>query len=209
VIPALDLRLIVVTDRSQAAPRAVLDVVRAALAAGAPAIQLRDKEASARELAEAGLALLPHVRAVGARLFLNDRLDVALAVGADGVHLGPDDIPVSAARRIVPGHFLVGFSTDDPDVARDAAAAGASYIGCGAVFGTTTKTDVGTEQIGTGRLDAVARAVGIPVVGIGGIDLSNVAEVAATAAVGAAVVGAVMSAQDIASVVCGLIEPFN
>jgi thiamine-phosphate pyrophosphorylase len=206
---ALDLRLIVVTDHSQAAPRTVLDVVRAALDAGAPAVQLRDKEASARELAEAARAMLPHVRAAGARLFLNDRLDVALAVAADGVHLGPDDIPVPAARRVVPDHFLIGFSTDDPDAARAAAAAGASYIGCGAVFGTATKTDVGTERIGTARLDAVARVVDIPVVGIGGIDLSNVKDVAATAAAGAAIVGAVMSARDVASVVRGLIEPFT
>jgi thiamine-phosphate pyrophosphorylase len=191
-----DLRLIVITDPALAAPRRVDDVVAAALAAGAPAIQLRDKRASARELAGAARALLPVVRAHGARLFVNDRLDVALAVGADGVHLGPDDLPVAAARRLAPPPFLIGFSADDPACAVEAHRDGADYIGCGAVFGTTTKPEAAGERIGLARLDAVARAVPIPVVGIGGIDADNIASIAGTAAAGAAVVGAVMRATD-------------
>jgi thiamine-phosphate pyrophosphorylase len=192
----LDLRVIVVTDRRLALPRSIQQVVQAALDAGAPAIQLRDKAATARELAETARALLPAVRATRALLFINDRLDVALAIGADGVHLGPDDIPVSAARRIAPPGFLIGFSTDDPDMARTAEIDGASYIGCGAVFGTTTKADAAGEAIGTRRLDAVARAVDIPVVAIGGITTDNAAAIARTAAAGVAVVGAVMAAPD-------------
>jgi thiamine-phosphate pyrophosphorylase len=200
-----DLRLIVITDRGLAAPRDVLTIVQAALDAGAPAIQLRDKSATAADLLRQARTLLPRTRAAGALLFINDRLDVALAAGADGVHLGPDDLPVTAARRTAPPGFLVGCSTDDPDVARRAEADGADYIGCGAVFGTRTKTEVGTERIGVQRLDEVAAAVTIPVVGIGGITTGNVAGVAASRAAGAAVVSAVMGAADPAAAVTALL----
>jgi thiamine-phosphate pyrophosphorylase len=191
-----DLRLVVVTDRQLAGRRTMSDVVEAALAAGAPAIQLRDKTATARDLCQQARALIGLVRAAGAMLFINDRLDVALAVGAHGVHLGPADLTVAAARRIAPPAFLIGFSTDDPDAARQAEADGASYIGCGAVFGTTTKPGLAHERIGVDRLNAVASAVAIPVVAIGGITVDNIAEIAASRAAGAAVVGAVMAAPD-------------
>ncbi|HSJ07840.1 MAG TPA: thiamine phosphate synthase [Longimicrobiales bacterium] len=204
-----DLRLIVITDRGLARPRDVMTVVQAALDAGAPAIQLRDKLATAAELLRQARALLPLTRAAGALLFINDRLDVALAAGADGVHLGPDDLPVAAARRIAPRGFLVGCSTDDPDAARRAEADGADYIGCGAVFGTRTKTEVGAERIGVRRLDEVAAAVDIPVIGIGGITAGNVAEVAATRAAGAAAVGEIMAASDPAAAVTALLTPWS
>jgi thiamine-phosphate pyrophosphorylase len=197
----LDLRLIVVTDRGLAAPRGVHDIVRAAVEAGAPAIQLRDKAAPAAELLQAARALLPVIRAAGALLFINDRIDVALAAGADGVHLGPHDLPLTAARRIAPPELLIGFSTDNPEMARQAERDGASYIGCGAVFGTSTKPEVGDERIGTARLDEVARAVSIPVVGIGGVGTTNIADIARTRASGAAAVGAVMGAGDPAAAV--------
>ena len=203
-----DLRLIVITDRQLALPRDVLDIVRAALRAGAPAIQLRDKQATARELFEQATRLRTLTREHAALLFVNDRLDVALAAAADGVHLGPDDIPLLAARSAIPPEFLVGISTDDPAAARQAEQHGAAYIGCGAVFGTTSK-DVGGEAIGTARLQRVVDAVGIPVVGIGGIDASNVSAVAATGAAGAAVIGAVMNTNDVESTVLSLLKPFD
>ncbi len=205
----LDLRLIVITDARLAEPRSVIDVVRAAVAAGAPAVQLRDKHATARELAEQASLLRPIVRGAGACLFVNDRLDVALATGADGVHLGPDDLPVAAARRCVPPDFLIGWSTDDPLEAARAATDGASYIGCGAVFGTTTKHEAAGERIGPRRLDEVAAAATIPVVGIGGVSPANVGEVAATRAAGVAVVGAVMAAADPAAAVRQLLAAFK
>jgi thiamine-phosphate pyrophosphorylase len=186
-----------------------VDVVVAALAAGAPAVQVRAKHRSPRELLELGRALLPAARERGALLFVNDRPDVALALGADGVHLGPDDIPVAAARRAVPSGFLIGASTDDPNVARQLVADGASYIGCGTVYATTTKPDAG-DVIGLDGLDRVARAVAVPVVGIGGIDAERAAEVAArTRAAGVAVVGAVMRAADPHAAVKALLAPWG
>ena len=206
---APDLRLIVITDAHMASPRQLVDVVADAAAAGAPCIQLRAKRASARELLEQANLLLPILRARGASLIINDRLDVAMLAGADGVHLGPDDLPVAEARRIAPPGFIIGRSTDDPILAKQAEKDGASYIGCGAVFGTTSKPEAGGERIGTERLDEVARAVRIPVVGIGGITTANVALVGATAAAGAAVIGAVMMAGDVGLAVRSLLAPFG
>jgi len=207
VRPPLDLRLIVITDRDLALPRDLHDVVARCLAAGAPAIQLRDKHASARELHQQAVALRTLTRQHGALLFVNDRLDVALAAGADGVHLGPHDLPVADARRVAPPRFLIGTSTDDPDTARRLQQDGADYIGCGTVYPTTTKADAG-DAIGLDGLDRVARAVNIPVIGIGGINAERAPDIARTAAAGIAVVGAVMAAADPAAVVAKLLGYF-
>ena len=204
----MNLELIVITDAEAAQPRSVIDVVRQALAAGAPAVQLRDKTATPRALYEQALALRLLTREFDALLFINDRLDVALAAGADGAHLGPADMPLRAARKAAPAPFLLGWSTDDPEEARRAEIAGADYIGAGAVFGTTSK-DVGGQQIGAQRLARVVESVRIPVVGIGGIDATNVAEVARAGAAGAAVIRAVMSAPDPAAAVSALLLPFQ
>lgn len=206
---AARLRLLVLTDAKLAAPRTVEEVVSAALEAGAPAIQLRDKEASPRELLSQARRLRNMTRSAGALLFVNDRVDVALAAEADGVHLGPDDLPVSEARAAVPRGFLVGSSTDDPEGARSAQAQGADYIGCGAVFRTTTK-DVGGEAIGLEGLEAVARAVTIPVVAIGGVAPEGARRISThTAAAGVAVVGAVMASSDPAAATRALLAPFQ
>ena len=197
-----------ITDAELARPRSVLDVVAAALAAGAPAVQARAKGASARELHELAEALLPLARARGALLFVNDRLDVALAVGADGVHLGDEDLPVSAAREAASHPFLIGASADDPDVARRLVRDGADYIGCGAVWATSTKPDAG-DVIGLDGLERVAVAVDVPVIGIGGVTASRSAEVAGTRAAGVAVVGAVMAAPEVGAAVEALLAPWK
>lgn len=206
--PDLDLRLIVITDARLAQPRTITAVVREALEAGAPAIQLRDKDASARQLYEQSLELGALTRKFGALLFINDRLDVALAARADGVHLGPSDMPLAAARRLAPPPFLIGWSADDPAHARAAAGNGADYIGCGAVFGTISK-DVGDERIGTDGLRAVINAVDIPVIGIGGVDTENIAVLAATGAAGCGVIRAIMSTADVAATVSSLLSAFR
>lgn len=208
----MDLRLIVITDAALAAPRAVDDVVLDALHAGAPAIQLRDKSATAAELYRQAFHLSTLVRRYDAILFLNDRLDIALAAGAHGVHLGPDDLPVDAARTAARAagrpDLIIGASTDDPDRARQLVDAGADYIGCGAIFGTTSKPELGDERIGTDRLARVVQAVPVPVIGIGGISPDNIGAVAAAGARGAAVISAVMGAENVAGVVRRLLQPF-
>lgn len=189
------LRLIVVTDPDCGAGRDVADVVRAALRGGAPAIQLRMKDASAREMAEMARVLLVHTRAAGALLFINDRVDVALAVRADGAHVGQDDLPVAAARRIVPPGFLLGVSAETAELARAAQADGADYVGAGPVYATGSKADAG-DAVGIERIAEVAAAVRIPVVGIGGITIANAPPVLAAGAAGVAVISAVMRADD-------------
>lgn len=186
----------VITDRLLAGDRGWLAVTEAALEAGATAIQLRDKDATSRELLEMALALRPLVERHGALFLVNDRFDVALAAAAHGVHLGDDDVPVAEVRRVVPRDFVVGRSADTEEAARVAEAEGASYLGVGSVFGTRTKKEVIGEVIGTEQLGRVARAVSIPIVGIGGVSAANAAEVAATGAAGLAVVSAVMAAPD-------------
>jgi len=182
----------------------VLDVVAECLEAGCPAIQHRDKESSAADLYEQAAILRELTRASGALMFVNDRLDVALAVDADGVHLGPDDIPVEAVRRSVDSTFLIGYSTDDPEAGRRAAAAGADYLGVGAVYGTTSKVGLEKEAIGPARVGLVARASNLPCVGIGGITVGNAGAVAVVGA-GVAVLGAVMLAERPGDVVSRLL----
>jgi len=201
------LRLLVITDAALAHPRSVLDVVSLALAAGAPAIQLRNKGDSPRQLVELGRALREATRGAGALLFVNDRVDLALAVEADGVHLGPHDLPVRAVRSIAPPGFLIGRSADDPKVALAAVEDGADYIGCGTVYPTSTKPDAG-DVIGPDGLQRVVRAVPTPVVAIGGITVDRAPEVAATGAAGIAVVGAVMAASDPTAVTRAFLRSF-
>jgi thiamine-phosphate pyrophosphorylase len=189
------LRLLLVTDPDAGEERAMLDVVRTALRAGVPAVQLRDKHASARELTELARVLRVATRETGALLFVNDRVDVAIAAGADGAHVGADDVPVAAARRIAPPGFLLGTSADSPDEARAAVAAGADYVGTGPVYATGSKADAGAP-VGGERIAAVAAAVAVPVVGIGGIDAANAAAVVQAGAAGVAVISAIMRAAD-------------
>lgn len=209
------LRLTVITDEALARPRALSDVVREALAAGAPAIQLRLKGATARDLLEAAHTLMPLVRSAGALFIVNDRLDVALAAGADGVHLGPDDPPVTDARSAatealgsVASVFLIGHSVDTPVAAAQAEADGADYLGVGAVYATANKSDAG-EVIGIEGLRRVVEAVSIPVLAIGGITPERARAVAGTGACGCAVIGAIMGSQEPAEAVRALLSPFG
>ncbi len=179
----------------------------AALRGGAPAVQIRAKDAAAGELYALATRVGPAVRAAGALLLVNDRLDVALACGADGVHLGPDDLPVADARRTAPAGFLIGYSTDAPEQARRAVDEGADYIGCGSVYATPSKPDTGAP-IGLERLRHVVEAVDVPVLGIGGVAPENATEVAATGATGCAVIGSVMAAPDPEAAVRALLASF-
>lgn len=202
------LRLVVITDAELSASLGLEHVVDQALRAGAPTIQLRMKNTSARELLRVAAHILPRTRSAGALLIVNDRLDVALAAGADGVHLGPEDPPVREVRDAVTPDFLVGYSADTPEAAVRAEENGADYVGVGAVYTTTNKADAG-ETLGLAGLRRVVQAVTIPVVGIGGITAERVPEVTATGAHGIAVIGAVMASGDPAQAVRDLLTPFD
>lgn len=189
------LRLIVVTDRASAHPRDVVDVAGEALRAGAPALQLRDKASPPGELLAVGRALADAARAAGAIFFVNDRLDLALAVGAHGVHLGASDLPVRAARRSAPSGFLIGATAGDSATAQTAVRAGADYVGCGPVYVTQTKAAAG-PAIGLPGLAAVAASVDVPVVAIGGVEPARAPAVFQAGAAGCAAASAVMGAVD-------------
>lgn len=174
---------------------ALREVVHAALRGGAGVVQLRDKSASGRELVAYGCALKQLCAGFGALFVVNDRVDVALACGADGVHLGPEDIDVAQARRIAP-ELVIGASSGDAEVAKELVSAGADYLGVGAIYeARPSKADASAPR-GPAVLREVRAAVGaaVPVVGIGGIDLASAAEVAAHGASGVAVIRQVVGA---------------
>ena len=202
------LRLIVITDHHLARPRKVVEIVEAALLGGAKAIQLRNKGDSANELLKTGKQLRDLTRAHEALLFVNDRVDIALSIEADGVHLGPRDPPLPEVRRIVPDEFIIGFSADDPDLAHSAVAEGANYIGCGTIYPTSTKPDAG-DVIGMSGLRSVIDAVDVPVIAIGGITNHRIPEVLAVGATGVAVASAIMSAPDAMQATCSMLTALD
>jgi thiamine-phosphate pyrophosphorylase len=190
-----DWRVYVITDSPHARGRSHRDVALAAIRGGATAVQLRMKDTPEREITALARELLPRCRAAGVILVINDRVDVALAVGADGLHVGQDDLPAVAAReRLGPGPFL-GVSAATVDEAMAAERAGADYLGVGALYATGTKSDAGSP-VGLDRVREIHRAVRVPIVGIGGITVENAADVIRSGAQGVAVITAVTLADD-------------
>lgn len=191
----LDLGVYLVTDRPALLGRALLDVVAAAVAGGASMVQLREKTASTREFVELARAVLGVTRPRGVPLLINDRLDVALAAGADGVHVGQDDMHPRDVRALLGPEALIGLSVTGEDEARGAIGLPVDYLGAGPVFATATKKDAGAPQglAGLRRMVALAQ---VPVVAIGAISLDNAASVMAAGAAGLAVVSAICSAPD-------------
>jgi thiamine-phosphate pyrophosphorylase len=193
--PALDrarLRgLYVITDAHMGGGH--LSIARAALAGGAKILQLRDKTTPPRPLLQIALQLRALTRQSNALLLVNDHLDLALLCEADGVHLGPDDWPLSAVRRAVGNRLLLGASTGTPEEARLAQQEGADYIGIGAVFGTSTKSDAG-DAIGLAGLSEVLTATTLPAAAIGGLDATNLLPTIRAGAQMACVVSAIAKA---------------
>ena len=188
------LRLYVIPDRGIGAPRSLVEQTETALAGGAAAIQLRDKQLEGRELLAAATAMAELCRRAGALFIVNDRLDIALLANAHGAHLGQDDLPAAEARRLCPPGFIIGVSVQTEEQARLAKAQGADYLGIGAVYPTRTKD---AAALGLDGVRRVAAATDLPSVAIGGINLHNAAEVMAGGVDGLSVISAVVGAKDI------------
>lgn len=191
----LPFRLYVVTDRQQTAGRPLEKVLAAAARGGAGAVQLREKDLSARELYALGVHLQEVLAPHNVPLLINDRLDVALALDAAGVHLAGHSLPTAQARRLLGAHKLLGVSTHSVEEACQAAAEGADFVVFGPVFETPSKLAYGPPQ-GLQHLAAVIRQVSIPVLAIGGVELANVPQVLDTGAYGIAMIRAVLAAPD-------------
>jgi thiamine-phosphate diphosphorylase len=169
-------------------------MVAAALRGGVTAVQLRCKERTDREFLSLAKELRTLTSLSNAMFLINDRLDIALACGADGLHLGVDDLPLADAHRIA-SHLLFGYSPETDQQAELAASLGAGYLGVGPVFGTATKPDAG-DAIGLETISRRVHLAGIPVIGIGGITPRNSASVLDAGAVGVAVVSAISMKDD-------------
>lgn len=194
-----DYSIYLVTDDGCLQGRALIDCVREALEGGVTLVQYRAKAASSAEMYAEALQLKALCDSFNVPLIINDRLDIAMAVGAAGVHLGQDDLPCAAARKILGEDYLIGVSAHNPAEAKTALQSGADYLGCGAVFGTATKADV--KKLGTEGLTAICREKGLPVVGIGGVTADNYREVRAAGADGAAIVSGILAQPDIRATV--------
>lgn len=194
-----DYSIYLVTDDGCLQGRALLDCVREALEGGVTLVQYRAKTASSAEMYAEALQLKALCDSFSVPLIINDRLDIAMAVGAAGVHLGQDDLPCAAARKLLGEDYIIGVSAHNPAEAKAALQSGADYLGCGAVFGTATKADV--QKLGTDGLAAICKAKGLPVVGIGGVTADNYREVRAAGADGAAIVSGILAQPDIRATV--------
>lgn len=194
-----DYSIYLVTDDGCLQGRALIDCVREALEGGVTLVQYRAKTASSAEMYAEALQLKALCDSFNVPLIINDRLDIAMAVGAAGVHLGQDDLPCAAARKLLGEDYIIGVSAHNPAEAKAALQSGADYLGCGAVFGTATKADV--QKLGTEGLAAICKAKGLPVVGIGGVTADNYREVRAAGADGAAIVSGILAQPDIRTTV--------
>lgn len=192
---SVDYSIYLVTDRSLAGGRSLTGLVREAVAGGATCVQLREKDTATRDFLAVARELRALLQPLGVPLIVNDRVDVALAAGADGVHLGQQDMPIEVARRLGPPGWIIGVSAESLEDAVRAEREGADYIGVSPVFATPTKTDTALP-LGLDGLRAIRRAVRLPLVAIGGIHEGNAREVIEAGADGLAVVSAIMAAPD-------------
>ena len=186
--------LYAVTDRAWLQGRSLADCVRQAIAGGATFVQLREKDAQRDEIVALGRELLDICRAAGIPFVIDDEVDIALEIGADGVHVGQDDMACENARAMLGPDAIVGVSAQTVEQALAAQAAGADYLGVGALIPTPTKPDA--VDVTLEELNAICAAVDIPVVGIGGLNAGTIGRLAGTSADGAAVVSAIFAADD-------------
>lgn len=186
--------LYVILDRTAARGRDLGEILEAVLEAGGRLVQLREKTWPSGRLLPLAERLAGRCRQAGARLIVNDRVDLAVAVEADGVHLGQDDLPPERARPLLRPGMILGVSTHSPEQARAAQAAGADYVAVGAMFPTATKPEF--ELVGPDLVRKLRGEIRVPLVGIGGITLDNVAQVIRAGADAVAVISGVCGADD-------------
>ena len=191
----VDYSLYLVTDRSLALGRGLVDIVAAAVQGGVTVVQIREKGAVTREFLALAQALKALLDPRGIPLIVNDRLDLALACEAAGVHLGQEDLPCAIARRLLGPERLLGVSVSTPEEARQAERAGADYLGVSPIFVTPTKRDT-PAATGLAGLRLIRAVTALPLVAIGGLSATNAGEVMAAGADGIAVVSAIMAAAE-------------
>lgn len=192
----MNFELYVITDETIACGRPHAEIARRAVRGGADIIQLRDKIRSSSDLSVVGREIAEITRKARAGFIVNDQLSVAIACGADGVHLGQDDMRVSTARQLAPPGFIIGVSVSTVDEAVEAEREGADYLAMSPTFSTASKYDAGPGH-GLERLRQICYAVTIPVIAIGGINRGNVEDVIRAGADGIAVISAVVASPDI------------
>lgn len=190
-----DFSLYLITDRHQTGGRPLLEVARAALEGGVRAVQLREKDMSGAELYRLALELRALTRSYGARLLINDRLDIALAVEADGVQLGINSLPVAGARRLLGREMKIGYSAHAIDEALRAQVDGADFVTFSPVYHTPSKAAYG-KPCGVKKLASAASALDIPVIALGGIKQANITETLSANVQGIAVISAILAASD-------------
>ncbi|ABR47453.1 thiamine-phosphate pyrophosphorylase [Alkaliphilus metalliredigens QYMF] len=188
-----DYSLYLVTDRSLLNGKDLMESIEAAIKGGVSIVQLREKQATSAVFYETALALKKLTDQYQIPLIINDRLDIALAVDAAGLHIGPDDLPIKKARELLGPHKTLGYSAATLAEALEAESLGANYLGVGALFPTKTKKD--TESVSLQLLQKIKSSVSIPIVGIGGISQGNASQVIQSGADGIAVVSAILSKQ--------------
>jgi thiamine-phosphate pyrophosphorylase len=187
--------LYLVTDRALSLGRSNLEVIQAAVRGGVTLVQLREKEATTKEFYEEGLKIRAYLKARDIPLIINDRIDMALALDAEGVHLGQKDMPIDAARKILGPQKIIGASVFTPEEAKIAEALGADYLGLSPIFVTETKPEL-TQHLGIKGIPLLKEAVKIPVVGIGSMSEANAYEAVKAGLDGVAVVSAICSRED-------------
>ena len=192
---SVDFRLYLITDR-KIATKPLPEAVRLALEGGVKAVQLREKDLPVRELLSLAKELRTVTREFGAKLFINDRVDVAVAVGADGVHLGHQSMPPEAVRKAAGKGLLIGVSTHNREEARAAEAGGADFITFGPIFETPSKAVYGIP-VGVDAIRMLKNEVNIPIFALGGIKGGNISHVVASGASGIAMISAILAAPDI------------
>ena len=200
----IDYLLYLVTDRRWLGERRLAGAVEEAIEGGVTVVQLREKEIASRAFLETALAVKEVTDRHGIPLIINDRMDIAYACKADGIHLGVDDLPISVAREILGADKIIGASAATLEEALALEAEGADYLGVGAVFPTGTKTDA--DHVTLEQLVKIKSSVSIPVVAIGGIDFEKADTVMETGVDGVAVVSAIMAREDIRAAASRLIE---